>query len=517
MSSNADSGGGAAAAGPVWAKRVGAVGDHNIAYCAGRDVASRPACDHALAVHDLDTNAAHVLMLGEAGAIKPQEASALLGALVQLRARALAGEDLVRPHAEDIHMSIEVAVGELVGPVAGRMHSGRSRNDQVATDMALWLRGRVAERAEEAMRLAGTIAMRAHEEAETPIPGLTHQQPAMVTTFGHWLASYLPRLSRVVGQWRGFLIELEECPLGAAAGFGTSWPIDRERTAELLGFTRPSHNSMDTVWRRGEFEARHAFLLSQLLGSLSGIGEDLMLLSSPPRAWIRLDDASVTGSSIMPQKRNPDFAEVTRAKAAVVSGILQSLLAIGARAVAGYNRQSQWTKYLAMDADAEAAGACDLFAAALAGMQVRRAEMRDACTRGFMNAADCADLLSRTRSLPFRETYRLLGAIVAASEAKGAIDFDKLDQALAESGIEPLDRAERLALSEPENLVQARRHAGGPRPDDVHESVERVLEELMENSAAIAEASRRWEVSRKLLWDLAAKRAAAWDAPAPKD
>ena len=494
-------------AGPVWAKRVGAAFDENVAFCAGRDVVARPPCDEALQPHDLATNAAHVLMLAEAGVLPREDEGALLGALVALRGRDLAGENLVRPQAEDVHMSVELAAGEIAGDAAGRMHSGRSRNDQVATDMALWLRERVAAQAADVVLLARVVARRAREESATPVPGLTHQQPAMVTTYGHWLASYLPRLARVLSQWRASLRELEECPLGAAAGFGTSWPIRRDRTAELLGFERASASTMDTVWRRGEAEARHAFILSQLLSSLSGIGEDLMLLSSPPRRWVALDDAHVTGSSIMPQKRNPDFAEVTRAKAAVVSGIAQSLLGITGRAVAGYNRQSQWTKYLVMDADGEAAGAASLFAGALEGMRVDRAAMRAACEEGFLNAADCADHIARTRGVPFRATYRILGAAVRASEALGTLDFDHLDAALAAEGLAPLSAEERASLSSPEALLQLRRQPGGPRPEDVLASIDAVMAAITEDAAAIEAAASAWRARIEALWALARGRA----------
>jgi argininosuccinate lyase len=320
----------------VWAKggrpQDASLAALNAAYTAGRDVAGRPAADHALVAADLETNAAHALMLGEVGILTDDEQRRILAALLDLKAAASRGEAIVDPRAEDVHMSIEQRVTAAAGAGAGgRLHTGRSRNDQVATDMRLWLRGEVLVLGDELRDLVGSLLRHAARHAATVCPGMTHMQPAMVTTWGHWTASYIPRVLRDMRQLAALLDDLDECPLGAAASFGTSWPIDRARTAELLGFKRPTRNGADGIWSRGELEARFAAIAASVLGHLAGIGQDLILLSTPPRLMVRLPDEFTTGSSIMPQKRNPDFAEVTRARAAVARGHAQALATTATR------------------------------------------------------------------------------------------------------------------------------------------------------------------------------------------
>ncbi|MCB2154719.1 argininosuccinate lyase [bacterium] len=498
--------------GPVWAKRVSAGGIDavNVAYCAGRDVRGRPAADHDLIEHDLATNAAHALMLADRGILCSKEERAILAALLDVKARYERGETIIDPAAEDVHMSIESFVTAKAGPGAGgRLHTGRSRNDQVATDMRLWLRGRIAALSDELADLAGSLAAHARAHAESVCPGMTHMQPAMVTTWGHWTAGYLARLVRDLRHLGTVLAELRECPLGSAASFGTSWPIDRERTAALLGFGGPTLNSTDSIWARGELEARYVFAAAQVLGHLSGMGQDLILLSSPPRQWIRLDDAFVTGSSIMPQKRNPDFAEVTRARAAVLAGHLQALIGVGTAVPAGYNRDSQWTKYTVMDAAAEAEGAPTLFARVFETLAVDVEAMRAACAQGFLNATDVADFLSRTRELPFRDCYRLLGRAVASCEEAGHLDRDSLNAALAEQqpDTKPMTEAEWAQFDDPVELLSLRSQTGSPNPEKVAEAIENLEAQARSAHDEIAVASAKWRKSIAVLWEEVARRA----------
>jgi len=491
---------------PVWSKRVGDEGVQalNVSYCAGRDVHPRPPADAALVTYDLQTNAAHVIMLGEQGIISDADCAALLRALLELRGRHQSGQDVLLPDAEDVHMSIEVHAGALAGREAsGRMHTGRSRNDQVATDMRLWLRDGIVGLAEGLDELARVVLDRAAEGVEVPCPGMTHMQPAMPTTWGHWLLGYMPRLRRDLRRLRALLVELEECPLGSAASFGTSWPVNRERTAELLGFVRPTSHTTDPIWSRGETEAQFAFVAAQTLAHLSGMGQDLILLSSPPREWVRLSDAFVTGSSIMPQKRNPDFAEVTRAKAAAAAGYAQALLNIGIAAPAGYNRDSQWTKYLVMDVEHEVHDAPRVFAGAFASLTVNAEAMRAACEVGFLNATDVADFLARTRRLPFRECYRILGRTVQASEERGTINFEVLNAELDSGSVRPLDPEEVATLSDPVGLLHARRQTGSPSPQETSEAIEELRIDTGELMASISHEQSRWRGAISKLWSLA--------------
>ncbi|MDK2971965.1 MAG: argininosuccinate lyase [Candidatus Sumerlaeota bacterium] len=496
--------------GPVWAKRVGdaAIGAENVAFCAGWDVRARPEADHALIPHDLSVNAAHAIMLGEQGILTDAERRAILDALLAIRDHHAAGGAILRPDCEDVHMSVEALVTEKAGAgMGGRLHTGRSRNDQVATDMRLWLRDEAAGRAAEIALLIETLLDHAATHAASPCPGFTHMQPGMISTWGHWAAAYAARLLRGLAAFGAVVDALDECPLGAAASYGSRWPTNRERTAALLGFARPTNNTVDAIWARGELEARFAFAAAQLLGHLSGIGQDLILLSTPPRDWVRLPDEFVTGSSIMPQKRNPDFAEVTRAKAAAAAGIVQAFLGIATAAPLGYNRDTQWTKYLALDIAEEVRGAARIYAGVFDRLDVRTAKMRDACREGFLNATDVADFLAASRGLAFRDCYRVLGRAVKRCEEAGELTLDAINAELAELGTEskPLAPEEMAALTDPEKLVAARTQTGSPNPANVRASIEVLRAESSELAEGIAKKAAAWHAAIDGLWKLAAQ------------
>ncbi|MCC7392769.1 argininosuccinate lyase [Candidatus Sumerlaeota bacterium] len=488
---------------PVWSKRVGDanIARANVEYTAGYDVAGREAADERLARYDLQTNCAHLLMLVEANIITVENGMAIASGLLQLREKNEMGETFLRPSCEDIHMSSETVLGELVGTEhSGRLHSARSRNDQVATDMRLWLRDEVAALAQDIALLARSIATHAQRHAGTVCPGFTHGQPAMITTWGHWTMSYLPRLLRDVRALGALLRELKTCPLGAAASYGTSWPIDRERTAKLLGFAHPTPSGADGIWSRGELELRFAQVAAQFLSHLSGIAQDIILLSSPPRDWLRLASEHVTGSSIMPQKRNPDFAEVTRARASVAAGIAQSLAGIGIALQSGYNRDTQWTKYLGFDAADNVRDAAALFAQVFDRMEVNAAAMKAACAEGFLNATDVADHLSSKRGVPFRVCYRVIGEVVRECDAAGAIQLPVLNAALKNQGIAELSAEEWQGLENPELLLAARTQPGNPAPTETGKSIALLSREIEEEAGLIAAAQQGWKAAIADTW-----------------
>ncbi|MCC6546709.1 argininosuccinate lyase [Candidatus Sumerlaeota bacterium] len=489
--------------GPVWIKRVGDanIARANVEYTAGFDVAGRAPADERLARHDLQTNAAHLLMLVETNIITVENGMAIASGLLQLREKNEMGESFLRPSCEDIHMSSETVLGELIGSEhAGRLHSARSRNDQVATDMRLWLRDEVAGLAQDIAALAERIADHALKHTTTVCPGFTHGQPAMITTWGHWTMSYLPRLLRDIRALGALLRELKTCPLGAAASYGTSWPIDRVRTTKLLGFKHPTPSGADGIWSRGELELRFAQVAAQFLSHLSGIAQDLILLSSPPRDWIRLASEHVTGSSIMPQKRTPDFAEVTRARAHVAAGIAQSLAGIGIALQSGYNRDTQWTKYLVFDAADNVRGAAELFAQVFDRMEVNAAPMKAACAEGFLNATDVADHLSGKRGVPFRVCYRVIGEVVRECDAQGAIQLSVLNEALTKVGIAQLSAEEWRMLEDPEALLAHRTQAGNPAPTETGNSIALLTREIREEAGTISAARAEWQAAMADTW-----------------
>ncbi len=454
------------APGPVWAKRVGdRAHAANVRYCAGRDVAPRPPADSLLLDADLWTNRAHAVMLARQGILTPPQAAAILRALQDIADRAQRGEFPIPPDAEDVHMAVEAEVTRLAGPGSGGwLHAGRSRNDQTTTDCRLWTRGALLDLGNAVAELIAGLVEHAASHVSTVCPGFTHMQPAMVTTWGHVVAAWAQGLLRDLERLEAAYRVVNRSPLGAAAAFGTSWPIDRELTARLLGFDSVQENTLDCISSRGEAETQAVAALAMLLNRLSGIGQDLILLSTPPRAWIRIDDRFVTGSSIMPQKRNPDFAEVTRARAAVVAGTAASLLSIGRAAPAGYNRDTQWTKYLALDAFAEIEDAPAIFLGVFETLQVDAEAMRTACETGFMNAAEVAEALAAAARIPFRACYKLVAEAVARDETQGRLTRNTINALLAERWKELVaEIGKESAAGEPtpaRKAAQAKKTAG---------------------------------------------------------
>ncbi len=478
---------------PIWAKRTSAgPSPRMLAYCAGRDVAPRPAADAVLIPYDLWTNRAHCRMLRRQGIITAADESAILAALATIESEHAAGRWALDPSLEDVHINIERRVAALASePVAGVMHTARSRNDQTTTDCRLWLRDQLLARLQAVTLAVIALARLARREAATPAPGWTHGQPAMPTTLGHWAAAHGFALARDARALQSLWPFVNNSPLGAAASFGTSWPIDRVLTARLLGFDAPAPNSLDAISSRWEMEARVASVLAILMTHLSSLGQDLIFLSTPPREGLRLSDAHVTGSSIMPNKRNPDFAEITRARALSVHGLAGQLAGVGRGALSGYNRDTQWTKYWIMDALDEVGEAPELFAEVLGSLTVNRPALARAAVDGFSLAADLADRLAQTRKLPFRRAYHIVAEAVAGSPGQPWINQQEFNDVLKREKIEPLFNAtEWLETASANRALAQRSSAGGPAPDDVRAQAGALLAEARE-LAHWADARRR--------------------------
>ncbi len=462
---------------PIWAKRMGEGPDPAaLAYCAGRDVVGREAADARLIPWDIWTNRAHVLMLAEGGMIPHADAAKIAQALDALEADYLAGRYQLDPGLEDVHINVETAVTERIGADAGgKIHTARSRNDQSATDMRLWMRDECLNLLSDVHQLISVLLDQAAENRERIIPGYTHAQPAALTTWAHWLTNWAQALIRDADRLLGVYNRIDQCPLGAAAAFGTTWPIDRERTARALGFATVQENTLDCVTSRWEMEADLGQAISFFMNHLSQMGQDLIAFSTPPGDIIRLPDPYTTGSSIMPQKRNPDFAEVTRARAASVHAMTGSLMDVARGSRSGYNRDTQWTKYWIMDLIDEVRGGPQVFAAVLAGCKFNDTRRDTMIRSGFMNAVDVADHLARTRNAPFRTCYGVLAETVRLSYESGALDFTILNERIAEAGLAPpLTESEIKTLADPLACVFERNHLGAPAPDAVQTMINRL-------------------------------------------
>ncbi len=431
--------------------------------------------DRALGPQDIAGSLAHVAMLATTGIIEAADAEAIARGLTQVKGEIEAGRFAYSRALEDIHMNVESRLAELIGPVAGRLHTARSRNDQVATDFKLWVRDTVEALMGQIAALQTALAERALISADMVMPGFTHLQSAQPVTFGHHLLAYVEMLARDRGRFADARARANECPLGAAALAGTSFPIDREATAKALGFDRPTANSLDSVADR-DFVLEALSAASICAVHLSRLAEEIVLWTTPQFRFVRLSDAFSTGSSIMPQKRNPDAAELVRGKTGRVTGSLVGLLMVMKGLPLAYSKDMQEDKEGAMDG----LRTLSLCLAAMTGM-VRdmtpdAARMKAAAGSGYSTATDLADWLVRTLKMPFREAHHVTGRIVGLASAWGA-PLEALTLAELQS-VEPRINAAALDVLGVENSVRSRTSYGGTAPDNVREQAVRWLKKL---------------------------------------
>ena len=420
--------------------------------------------DKRLWRHDILASKAHVAMLAATGIVKPEEAEMITRGLEQILAEIEGGKFAFSRKLEDIHLNVESRLAELIGPVAGKLHTARSRNDQVATDFRLYVRDEI-ERLEQglaALQLA--LAKKALEYAGIVMPGFTHLQTAQPITFGHHLLAYVEMLRRDRGRFGCATKRLNESPLGAAALAGTSFPIDRNMTAEALGFSRPMANSLDAVSDR-DFALETLAAASIAAMHLSRLAEEIVLWTSPQFGFARLSDAYSTGSSIMPQKRNPDAAELVRAKTGRIAGAFQALLMVMKGLPLAYAKDMQEDKEPLFDA----LDALKLGLAAMTGMvedlQPDARAMKRAAAQGHATATDLADWLVRTLGLPFREAHKVTGTIVALADWKG-VDLKKLSLEDLQS-VEKRITEDVYAVLDVASSVKSRTSYGGTAPANV--------------------------------------------------
>jgi argininosuccinate lyase len=431
--------------------------------------------DRKLWRQDIRASLAHAAMLGKAGVISPDDVVAISNGLNRIAADIEAGTLPFTTALEDIHMNIEARLTERIGEAGKRLHTARSRNDQVATDFRLWVRDATDGISEQISGLMRALAERAAVHAGDPMPGFTHLQTAQPVTFGHHLLAYVEMLERDRGRLADARRRLNVSPLGAAALAGTSFPIDREMTATALGFDRPAANSLDAVSDRDfALEFLSAAAISAM--HLSRFAEEIVIWCSAPYRFIRLSDAFTTGSSIMPQKRNPDAAELVRAKTGRVNGALIALLTVMKGLPLAYAKDMQEDKEPVFDA----AEAWALSLAATTGM-VRdmtpdTARMREFAGSGFATATDLADWLVRVLKRPFRSAHHITGSLVAIAEQKGVAlaDLTLDDMRKVEPGI----TAEVYSVLTVDASVASRTSFGGTAPVNVAREAARWLAAL---------------------------------------
>jgi argininosuccinate lyase len=433
--------------------------------------------DRHLFRQDIAASKAHAAMLAKQGIIAAEDARLIARGLDTVLSEIESGKLALERSLEDIHMNVESRLAELIGPAAGRLHTARSRNDQVATDFRLWIRETIDDVDAALAAYQRALAERALEHAATVMPGFTHLQTAQPVTFGHHLLAYVEMAARDRGRFADARKRLNECPLGAAALAGTSFPLDRAMTAKKLGFDRPAANSLDAVSDRD-------FVLETLAAAaiaavhLSRFAEEIVMWTSPLIGFLKLSDKFTTGSSIMPQKRNPDAAELVRAKAGRIMGALDTLLMVMKGLPLAYQKDMQEDKEGAMDGLA----ALSLSLAAMTGMvrdmtpDVDR--MRAAAGLGYATATDLADWLVQNLKMPFRDAHHVTGRIVAAAERAG-VSLDRLPLP-AMQAIEPRITMAVFRVLSVERSVASRASFGGTAPKNVRSQARKWLSRLGE-------------------------------------
>jgi argininosuccinate lyase len=433
--------------------------------------------DKRLYAEDIAASKVHCAMLVAQSILSPEDGAAISAGLEQIKSEIESGSFAFSAEREDIHMNIEARLAELIGPAAGRLHTARSRNDQVATDLRLWVRGAI-ERLDTAMReLQHALIGRAEAEAATVMPGYTHLQIAQPVTFGHHLMAYVEMIGRDRGRLADCRRRLNLSPLGSAALAGTAFPIDRHATATALGFDGPTANSLDAVSDR-DFAIE--FLAAAALAGmhLSRFAEEIVLWCSDGFGLIALSDTFTTGSSIMPQKRNPDAAELVRAKTGRLNGSLIALLTVMKGLPLAYGKDMQEDKVPVF----EAADALELCLAATTGMvrdmRPDRERLRAAADRGFSTATDLADWLVRIAGVPFRRAHHVTGMIVKRAEAKGCT---LAELPLAElQAIEPAISPAVYDVLDADRSVASRVSFGGTAPESVRGAIVEARKRFLE-------------------------------------
>ncbi len=424
--------------------------------------------DRKLYAQDIRGSLAHAAMLAKTGIISAEDEKKIVHGLNTILSEIEAGKFTFSAQLEDIHMNVEARLAELIGPAAGRLHTARSRNDQVALDFRLWVKEEL-QRIDAALGgLIEAFLTRAEEHAASVMPGFTHLQSAQPVTFGHHMMAYVEMFGRDRSRVRDAIERLDESPIGVAALAGTGFPVDRHMTAEALGFREPTRNSIDTVSDR-DFALEFLSISAICATHLSRLAEEIVIWSTPQFGFVRLSDSFSTGSSIMPQKKNPDAAELIRAKTGRINGDLIALLTVMKGLPLAYSKDMQEDKEAVFDA----AETLDLMLAAMTGMvgdmEVNTTAMKKAAGAGFSTATDLADWLVREAGLPFREAHHVTGRAVALAEEKKC-GLEKL--ALEDlQAINPAIHDGVFSVLSVGNSVKSRTSYGGTAPSEVRRQI----------------------------------------------
>lgn len=476
------------------------------AFTSGRDVRGVPPADERLIPYDLWGSRAHVVMLAEQGIIPRRDARLLISGLKEIEKAWERGHFKLDPSQEDVHSNVESWLIKKHGLEAGgKVHTARSRNDQVALDMRLYLRDCNLSFVSGLSSLIQILIRQAQKHREIITPGYTHHQLAQVTTLGHIWLSFAEAFSRDVRRFQDWYNRFNENPLGSMTGYGTSFPIDRHLSSKLLGFDRPCSNSLDPIQNRWEAEGELGFAVAAVMNHLSSLAQTLILFSTGEFGLIKLDDAYSTGSSMMPQKRNPDPLEVMKAKTSVAHGILASLLSIGKALFLGYNRDTQWTKYLVMDLIDECLAAPQLMGEIIVSLKINPKEMAARSQKGFITAPELVEQMVREWKIPFRQAKGAAEKAVRYAEKEGAegITLPVLRKALQEEGLKIKMTGAFLQKAQEARVFIAKRAAtGGPSPRSLDKNISSLKQTLQEFHRWLKQKNTRQSLAQRRLAEM---------------
>jgi len=462
-------------------------------FLSGRDVKGIPPCDERLIPYDLWGNRAHVLMLCQQTLLSKQDGKKIVKGLREIETLHQNGKFRLDASKEDVHSNIESYLIERVGiESGGKVHTGRSRNDQIVLDMRLYLRDQTLEFVEGLIFLTETLIQKADEHRSTIMPGYTHHQHAVATTFGHLLLSFAEALGRDVQRFSHWVALFNKNPLGAAAGYGTTFHLDRRLTAKLLGFDGPTENVTDPITQRWEPEAELAYDVAVMMDHLSTMAQSLILLSTREFNMVRLNDRHCTGSSIMPQKRNPCSLEVIKAKTSFAHGMMISLLSVGKALFMGYNRDTQWTKYWIMDLVDESKPALSVMTDIIRLLQVNKTQMLKLAQEEFLGATALMEWLVGYGDLPMRRAKMVVEKAVKYSEKEGRekVSHQSLKKALAELKINiPVKEEDVERIQRPERVLTQALSFGTPSEKRIKEGIASLRKKV--------QANRNWLIGKR--------------------
>lgn len=441
-----------------------------INFTAGRDVKKSLPADYSLLPYDILGSKAHCVMLYTVGIISKIDAQKILKGLEEIEKLTLVGEFNLESDKEDVHTNIEFWLTEKYGiEHAGKLHTGRSRNDQSNVDTRLYIRDKVLEYVQSVSNLVDSLIVLSSKYKSYVMPGFTHYQHAMPTTFGHILLAFAAMLQRDTVRFSNWYSLHNTNPLGAAAGYGTSFPIDQKLTTKLLGFDEVAVNSIDAITNRWEPELDFVFAVSVFMNHLSLMSQTFILFTTPQFGMITLADEYSTGSSIMPQKKNPDPLEVMKGKTSYIAGLLQSLQSLGQSNFIGYNRDSQWTKYALIDAIEESADAPKIMKNIVETMTIHQKIMENWCYKGFIGAATLMEQMVIHENIPLRTAKIIVETAVKFSKGKDSVSYEALMAACKLEGIAvSLTKEEAAQYQDPYKIIALTESAGGPGKKSQH-------------------------------------------------